>query len=206
MFEKKLKDAACATPDPDRSLKNLTSFLEENPSGKDGLNEYIREVSLLFSVSQFLANYSIAHPDMLFEVLGVLETPTEKSCLSSSLKERFEAGNGESHRTTMPFYMKTMREFKTMELLKITLRDVLKKAELVDIMLELSALADVIIETSLGLVRASLTEIYGSPADDAFSVIALGKLGAEELNFSSDVDLIFVYGTEIGETIGIETS
>jgi glutamine synthetase adenylyltransferase len=52
-----------------------------------------------------------------------------------------------------------MREFRTKELLKITLRDVLKKAELMDIMLELSALADVIIETSLGLVRASLTDI-----------------------------------------------
>jgi [glutamine synthetase] adenylyltransferase / [glutamine synthetase]-adenylyl-L-tyrosine phosphorylase len=206
MLEKELKDAACATPDPERSLKNLTSFFEENPSRKDDLIAYIREISLLFSVSQFLANYSITHPEVLFEVLGVLENPTDKSSLSSSLKEKFKSGNGESLRTAMPFYMKTMREFKTKELLKITLRDVLKKAELVDVMLELSALADVIIDNSLALVRGFLSEIYGAPADDAFSVIALGKLGAEELNFSSDVDLIFVYGTEIGETTGIETS
>ena len=111
----------------------------------------------------------------------------------------------ESHRLAISSYMTTMREFKTRELLKITLRDALKKVDLVDIMLELSTLADVIIENSLELVRKSLFEIYGIPADDAFSVIALGKLGAEELNFSSDVDLIFVYGTEVGETTGIQT-
>jgi glutamine synthetase adenylyltransferase len=78
MLEKKLKDAACATPDPERSLKNLTSFLEEHPSRKDEFNALIREISLLFSVSQFLANYSIAHPDMLFEVLGSLNSNGEK--------------------------------------------------------------------------------------------------------------------------------
>ena len=205
MLEKKLKDAACATPDPERSLKNLSSFFEENPSRSDELNAHIREISLLFSVSQFLANYSIAHPDVLFEVLGAIENPAEKSGLSLALKKKFESGSSESHRAAMPFYMKAAREFKIKELLKITLRDVLKKADLIDIMLELSALADVIIEYSLGLVRGFLSEIYGAPADDAFSVIALGKLGAEELNFSSDVDLIFVYGTEIGETTGITT-
>ncbi len=206
MLEKKLKDAACATPDPERALKNLISFVKENSSRKDELAAHIREISLLFSVSQFLANYSITHPEVLFEVLGVLENPIEKDILSASLKAKFEAGNIAAHRSAMPFYMNAMREFKIKELLRITLRDILKKADLVDIMIELSALADVIIENSLTLVRGVLSGIYGSPANDAFSVIALGKLGAEELNFSSDVDLIFVYGTEIGETTGIATS
>ena len=206
MIEKRIKDASLATPDPERSLKNLTSFLEGNPSRKDEFSLHLREISLLFSMSQFLANYSISHPDTLFEVLKVLENTSDKDSLSSSLKEKRDTVNAESHRSAMSFYIKTMREFRTKELLRITLRDILKKADLVDIMLELSDLADVIIEYSLELVRKSLSEIYGAPADDAFSVIALGKLGAEELNFSSDVDLIFVYGTEIGETTGIQTN
>jgi glutamine synthetase adenylyltransferase len=88
MIENSLKNAALATPDPERSLKNLTSFLEGNPSRIDELNAYIREISLLFSLSQFLANYSIANPDALFEVLGVLENPSEKSSLSSTLREK----------------------------------------------------------------------------------------------------------------------
>jgi glutamate-ammonia-ligase adenylyltransferase len=197
-----LKAAARATPDPERSLKNLTSFLEENPLRRDDLHRYKKEISLLFGISQFLSNYAIANPDLLFEVLGTLEMASDKADLSSSLKEKLLAGYGETHRSSMPLYMKTVREFKTKEMLKITFRDILKKADLVDIMLEISSLADVIIENSLELVKKSLTEIYGAPRDDAFSVIALGKLGAEELNFSSDVDLIFVYGTEVGETAG----
>jgi [glutamine synthetase] adenylyltransferase / [glutamine synthetase]-adenylyl-L-tyrosine phosphorylase len=197
-----LKAAAGATPDPERALKNLTSFLEENPSRKDELNAYLREISFLLSISQFLANYSISHPDVLFEVLTSIGKASDKAGLSSSLKEKLLAGYAETHRSSMPFYMKTVREFKAKEMLKITLRDIHKKADLVDIMLEISSLADVIIENSLELVRKSLTEIYGAPQDDAFSIIALGKLGGEELNFSSDVDLIFVYGTEMGETAG----
>jgi glutamate-ammonia-ligase adenylyltransferase len=206
MIENRLKDASLATPDPERSLKNLASFLEENPSRKVEFNLYIREISLLFSMSQFLANYSINNPDVLFEVLKVLERASDKGGLSSSLMENRNAVNAESHRLAMSLHMNTVRAFKTKELLKITLRDILKKADLVDIMLEMSNLADVIIEHSLELVRSSLSEIYGVPADDAFSVIALGKLGAEELNYSSDVDLIFVYGTEVGETTGIQTN
>ena len=206
MTDNTLVAAAGATPDPERSLKNLISFRDENPSRADELHAYLREISLLFSVSQFLANYSVANPDVLFEILTALDVPPQKGSLSATLKEKLSCVDRESFRSALPFYMKTVREFKTRELLKITLRDVLKKADLLDITLELSALADVIIENSLELVRCSLSEVYGAPADDAFSVIALGKLGAEELNFSSDVDLIFVYGTEVGETTGIQTN
>ena len=94
MTENSLKNAALATPDPERSLKNLSSFLEENPARKDEFNAYIREISLLFSLSQFLANYSIANPDVLFEVLETLENPSEKSSLSSALKEKLKAVHG----------------------------------------------------------------------------------------------------------------
>ncbi len=206
MNDSRLKDAARLTPDPERSLKNLTSFLEENPSREEDLNTYAREISLLFSISQFLATHSISNPNVLFEALKTLGTASDKANLSSALREKLLAGHEETYRSSMPFYMKTVREFKTGEMLKITLRDILKKADIVDIMFEISSLADVIIENSLELVRKSLTEIYGAPQDDAFSVIALGKLGGEELNFSSDVDLIFVYGTEVGETAGAQTN
>jgi [glutamine synthetase] adenylyltransferase / [glutamine synthetase]-adenylyl-L-tyrosine phosphorylase len=203
MTEKMLKDAADLTPDPERSLKNLSSFAEKNQPSTDGLNTYLREISLLFSTSQFLANYAISNPDLLFDVLPGLERPLDKEHLAFELKERLSSAQAEAQRFPISGYMKVVREFKMKQMLKITLRDILRKADLVDIMLELSSLADVIIESSLDLVRTSLTRIYGLPANDAFSVIALGKLGAEELNYSSDVDLIFVYGTEIGETAGI---
>lgn len=212
MRDERIKEAAYATPAPERSLKNLTSFLQENPSRTDELEEHIRHAAVLFSFSQFLANYCITHPDLLFETLKDLELQQNKEALFSSLKALLEDTDEMAPRLrrSSPHYslephMTTVRDFKMRELLRITLRDILKKADLVEVMFELSSLADVILDNSLYVVRKSLEEIYGVPKDDAFSVIALGKLGGEELNFSSDVDLIYVYGTEAGETTGVRT-
>ena len=142
-----------------------------------------------------------------------MDIPADRETLSVALREKFDKEGWAlpdplsyaAHVSLSP-YMTAIRKFRIAEILKITLRDILKKVDLVETMIELTLLADVIIENSLGIVRRSMNEIYGIPANDAFSVIALGKLGGEELNFSSDVDLIFVYGTEIGETTGVTTN
>jgi glutamate-ammonia-ligase adenylyltransferase len=210
MTETKLKDAAAATPDPERALKNLTSFLAENPSRGDELESYLRSISMLFSVSQFLANYSIAHPDVLFSVLRDIDSPLEKEIISAALKAKFDDIEGGGHRISsraaLDLWMDAAREFRMQQMLRITLRDILEKTDPVGSMMELSNLADAIIENSLSVVRRTMDATYGTPADDAFSVIALGKLGGEELNYSSDVDLIFVYGTEVGETSGVSSA
>ncbi|MDP2158608.1 MAG: bifunctional [glutamate--ammonia ligase]-adenylyl-L-tyrosine phosphorylase/[glutamate--ammonia-ligase] adenylyltransferase [Nitrospirota bacterium] len=200
------KEAAAATPDPERALKNLSSFLEENPERGEGLQEHIRSVSLLFSYSQFLANYSNKYPEDLFVALDTIENAAVREDLVSALKQEFGAIGDAPQRTTLPLYMTAVRRFRLKEILKITLRDILKKADLVDIMFEMSCLADVIIEGSLNIIRQYVSSIYGCPEDEKFSVISLGKLGAEELNFSSDVDFMYVYNTEIGETSGMLNS
>jgi glutamate-ammonia-ligase adenylyltransferase len=208
MIETRLKDAASITPDPERSLKNLQSFIAENPSKTEDLEPYLKAVSLLFSYSQFLANYAIAYPDHLFEILGTRDVSRDRKTLSLSLKETLD-GTRESPllhtspRGSIDLYMSAIRKFKIHQLLRITVRDILQKVDLVETMLELSILADVIIDGSVQIIRDSFRETYGSPAGDSFSVISLGKLGGEELNFSSDVDLMFVYGPEQGETSGI---
>lgn len=210
---KKLNDAAYATPDPERSFKNLSSFIEKNPSHTDEFEQNIRNISLLFSYSQFLSNYCILNPEILFAALKDMDDPAEKGILSIALRDKLDKEGWAlpdpmsftAHASLSP-YMTIIRKFRIEEILKITLRDILKKVDLVETMIELTLLADVIIENSLSIVRRSMNEIYGIPANDAFAVIALGKLGGEELNFSSDVDLIYVYGTEIGETTGVTTN
>jgi glutamate-ammonia-ligase adenylyltransferase len=210
MTETKLKDAASATPDPERALKNLTSFLAENSSRRDELEIHLRNVSILFSFSQFLANYSISRPDVLFLALREIDSPVEREMISAALKAKFDDIEGAGHRISSPgaldHWMDVVREFRIQQMLRITLRDILEKTDPVGSMMELSNLADVIIENSLSVVRRIMAETYGTPADDAFSVIALGKLGGQELNYSSDVDLIFVYGTEVGETSGVSST
>jgi glutamate-ammonia-ligase adenylyltransferase len=207
MAEKILKDAAGATPDPERAFKNLSSFLAENPSGTDELQANIGNISMLFSFSQFLANYCIANPHILFETLRTIDSPQDREALSGNLFSVLrEEDEIRSRAYPLQRCMALVRGVKMRETLRITLRDILEKIDLTDVMLELSVLADVVLEHSLSVVRAAVSETYGSPADDGFAVVSLGKLGGEELNFSSDVDLVFVYGTEAGETSGVTTA
>jgi len=71
---------------------------------------------------------------------------------------------------------------------------------------ELSALADACLERATRFCEAELRARYGVPVchDGAagFSVIAMGKLGGEELNFSSDIDIIYIYASDNGQTDG----
>jgi glutamate-ammonia-ligase adenylyltransferase len=195
-MEKLLRSSALATPDPERAFKNLTTFLDNNPDYSERLLTNIASITMLFSHSQFLSNFSITNPDILFDTLKTIDSPLDQEILAASLKAMLEEDNR---------HMKVVRNFKKKELLRITLRDILKKAEITEIMLELSILANVITDVVLEILKKTLSETYGEPEEDAFSIISLGKLGSEELNFSSDIDLLFVYGTDKGETSGIRT-
>ena len=73
---------------------------------------------------------------------------------------------------------------------------------LAEITSELTALADAIVEAAYSRVHQQMAGSHGEPGNDArFSVIALGKMGGEELNYSSDIDLMFLYSAN-GETSG----
>lgn len=202
MLEKNLKDAASSTPDPERALKNLLSFCKENSGYIDQLKINLRPISLLFSISQFLANFASSNPEALFDAITKINTPIDKEAIHALLKKDID----ETAHTSREAMMKIIRIFKKRFLLLIAMRDVMEKTDIVEGMYELSLLAEVIAEESLCLVRSEIDEIYGKPEDDAFSVIAVGKLGSEELNFSSDVDLLYVYGKEAAETSGVMTS
>ncbi len=206
MTDNLLKEAAAATADPARALNNLESFAAEHPGRIDELRGNLREISMLFSVSQFLANFAIANPDLMFRAVHTLGDPPAREVVRTSLRDEIERISLVKPKALHPGlepYMNVVRQFRLKELLKITLRDVLQKADLVDTFAELSMLADVVTELSLDIVRQSLVDQFGMPQNDGFAVIALGKLGAEELNFSSDIDLMYVYGDENGETSGL---
>ncbi|RJP50661.1 MAG: hypothetical protein C4586_05455, partial [Anaerolineaceae bacterium] len=201
--------AAASTPDPERAEKNLLSFMEGNPGLGDELETQARNVAWLFSCSQFLANFCTANPGVLFRALADMEQPLDRGVLSGRLDDELAVSDNVRAKTSgihgreLGRQMSAVRRCRLEGALKIALRDILKKTDLVGVMHELSILADVIISRSLAFLRLAMNETYGDPADDAFSVIGLGKLGGEELNFSSDVDLIYVYGTEAGETSGV---
>ncbi len=99
--------------------------------------------------------------------------------------------------------------FRRRELLRIYLHDVRRAHTLVETTEELSNLADAILDYAYSLARQGLDNRYGAPLRDEkgrvanaeFSIIALGKLGSCELNYASDIDLVFIYSDD-GETAG----
>lgn len=103
-----------------------------------------------------------------------------------------------------------LRRFRRQEMVRIAWRDLAGLAPLEETLEDLSALADACIQAGLDRLHRWQTAAFGRPrgADGRESrlvVVALGKLGARELNFSSDVDLIFAY-PGAGETEGAERS
>ncbi|MCC7519867.1 MAG: hypothetical protein IT578_11875 [Verrucomicrobiae bacterium] len=88
-----------------------------------------------------------------------------------------------------------LREMKRREMLRVTVRDLLGRASLEETVAELSALADFCLRRGLEACISELVVRHGAPST-GFGVFALGKLGGRELNYSSDIDLIFAYGEE----------
>ena len=104
-----------------------------------------------------------------------------------------------------------LARFRRRELLRTYLHDIRRSHTLVETMEELSNLADAILDYALSLARQDLDNRYGLPqhvdergriATAEFCVVALGKLGSMELNYASDIDLVFLYSDE-GTTSGI---
>ncbi|MAZ77483.1 MAG: bifunctional [glutamate--ammonia ligase]-adenylyl-L-tyrosine phosphorylase/[glutamate--ammonia-ligase] adenylyltransferase [Legionellaceae bacterium] len=94
-----------------------------------------------------------------------------------------------------------LRTFRHYEVLRIIWRDVNGLATLSEIMLDMSNLADACITQAAEHLQAWLEKTAGTPCDqhgnrEKLQIIAMGKLGAKELNLSSDVDLIFCYPEE----------
>lgn len=105
-------------------------------------------------------------------------------------------------------FIKSMREFRHYHLLRLLLHEYGGLTNTAQTMRAWSFCADALITHVLDYCQHHLSERYGQPYDQSgtrtrLSVLAMGKLGGQELNFSSDIDLIFVY-SEGGKTRGPE--
>jgi len=103
-----------------------------------------------------------------------------------------------------------LARFRRRELLRIYLHDLRRVNAIVETTEELSNLADAVLAYALNFARQQLDNRYGAPlctdergrkSTASFCVVALGKLGSRELNYASDIDLLFLYSDD-GETAG----
>ncbi len=194
-----------AAPNPQAAARLLERLRQHAPSAFDRIASSpaaLRCAVNIFSYSQFLSEKILQSPERILRVAssGSLYRVLSAEEYAKRLIEFL--GNDPAGVPTAV----DLARFRRQELLRIVLRDAMGVAALSDVTEELSNLADAILHVTYGRIRAELVQRHGEPrlADGTacgFSVISLGKLGGQELNYSSDIDLMFVYGGR-GETNG----
>src|SRR5262245_31661241 len=204
----RLLSELAASPDPDMALNNLERLAGqgERAAFLGLLAAHPGAPSLLARLggtSQFLADTLRRHPTLL---PWLLEPPTMRQWLADELAR--ELASSLEPFTRREARWNALRRFKYRHLLRIGCRDILGDADLTVTTEELSRLADVCLGAACRWAEEELTARYGQPigADGSptgLAIIGMGKLGGDELNYSSDIDLICVYGAD-GDTSGGE--
>ncbi len=180
-------------PNPDDSVHFLNRLMEEAPAAAHRFwndSTALRYALTIFSYSRFLSDAVIRYPEWLLEIAAA------RNLHRGFLEEEYE----QQLMTLLPSdglpRPVDLALFRRRQILRIALRDILRFADLSETAEDLSNLADAILNVTWRAVRRELSREPGSPGEDAFSVIALGKLGGKELNYSSDIDLLFIYSGE----------
>lgn len=196
--------------DPSMALRHFTRYFQNR--GVSGLKElrelvynpeHLHFLSSLFSFSNFLSAIAISHPDFLQWTLCSSRLNQMKT-LDEYREDLADFLQRNSHAEPQV----TMTLFKKRELLRIGIRDLLEVGGTMELCQELSGLAQSIIESALEIVMRDMESRHGKPISESdgnttgYCVYAMGKFGGGELNFSSDVDLIYVYNEE-GNTEGV---
>ncbi|HXJ84466.1 MAG TPA: bifunctional [glutamate--ammonia ligase]-adenylyl-L-tyrosine phosphorylase/[glutamate--ammonia-ligase] adenylyltransferase [Candidatus Methylomirabilis sp.] len=195
-------------PDPDMALNNLERLAGQGDRAAflTLLGSHPGAIPLLARLcgtSQFLADTLRRHPTL---VPWLLEPRTMRQWLPDELEEALATSLAPF--TSRDGWCNALRRFKYRQLLRIGCRDILADADLTVTTEELSRLADVCLAAAWRWAQDGLQARYGVPVSTdgeptGLAVIGMGKLGGDELNYSSDIDLIFVYG-EDGWTTGGE--
>jgi glutamate-ammonia-ligase adenylyltransferase len=197
-----------SVPDPDEALHFLESLRHDFPAAFDRISSSaaaLRYLVTTFSYSRFLSEAVLRRPEWLLQAsIAGLHRPLNAAEFAELLPPFRDAEGPDLGIAVM------LARFRRRQLLRILLRDVLGLATLPVVTGEISNLADAILDFAYEEVRRRLVARHGEPsvvdADGqrrtcGLAVIALGKLGGQELNYSSDIDLMFVYSAN-GETTG----
>ena len=195
-------------PDPDAAVQFVRRFEEAQPATYRKLlkNEaLLSDVVTLVSYSPLLATTLQQNPEYI-------------NWLDRRRKDKGVRGKDELLESLARFSLTNstletqviFARFRRRELLRIYLADIRRQLTIAEITEELSNLADAILESALRVARQELDNRFGPPQETdergrlltaTFCVVTLGKLGSKELNYSSDIDLLFLYSEE-GETSG----
>lgn len=175
--------------DPDESLIDFERFVLRSGDKSElyrFLLEHPRAIEMMFKLfvgSRYLTETLLREPAQLRQLI--------QHRLLADLKSRDEfiesAAAAMQSASSFSAKVDALRRFQRAELLRIGVCDAFGLVDFRAATVQLSLLADGLIETCLQLIAAD-----SGIRPTGFSVLAMGKLGGEELNYSSDIDLIFL--------------
>jgi [glutamine synthetase] adenylyltransferase / [glutamine synthetase]-adenylyl-L-tyrosine phosphorylase len=192
-----LAGAILDSSNPDRALVNIHRLAEVS-FGSTFLRDLFAQPVLLdtaitlCSSSQYLADILVRNPawfrwitasDVLLRTKSYEDFYTELKTQVSMFEKDIARYN-------------SVRRFQRREMLRIGARDLLGEADLDETVRDLSNLAECVSTVFFELVFEELVRKYGCTPEVPCAVIGLGKLGGKELNYSSDIDVMFVIGED----------
>ena len=193
-------------PDPDSALllfERLANQSEGVPVQLSQQPVLAHYAILVCGHSRYLGEMLFREPELLPALLA--EKQLHRSYARQDFYDRLARFRSRSPERDPSLLL---ARFKKREYVRILLRDVLRIAPLAETTTEISSLSDVLVDAALRSAESALERRYRAPQRlDAvgrrqavpFSVLALGKLGGNELNYSSDIDLLYLHGDGEGQ-------
>jgi len=176
--------------------------LAESSLAEESVIVPVSSLPVVWACSDFVAEACLRDAGLLPWLLGahrLLQGVTDES-LQADLTAGLDPSGDDAH------FMDELRRFRRRQLVRIAWRDIAGFADVETVLAELSLLADVCIRAACHRAGAALAARHGVPRGEGgqpleLMVLGMGKLGGGELNFSSDIDLVFLF-PEHGETDG----
>ena len=198
-----LLSQSIAAPDPDLALLHLEDFMHR-VGGWQSYHSLLAEnpgtLKLLvrfFGTSSFLSRFFIKHPELLDQlVLATYVTPMkEYAQMDGELRQLMSEAEDEESA------LDTLRHFKNTEMLRIAINDIDGQLDIINVTTQLANLADAVLHSATTMALRLVEQRYGKAETAELVTLGMGKFGGGEMNYSSDLDLIFVYTGE-GMTVG----
>ena len=191
-----LFDAVATAPDPDAALVGFCRYVATHTPKAGFIGDLhadprvLEILTQILGTSPFLSEILIRNPEYLHWLRRELDRPAPDRAACDAEIDRWL---DPTH--SVESQVNALKRFQRRELLRVTTRDLfgmLDRPTLTATTTQLSNLADALVDAVL---RAACAEqaAKGKPLPGRFAVIGMGKLGAADLNYSSDIDLIYVY-------------
>lgn len=197
------------TGDPDLALDQFARWFASNEKSAqpqspaaflENKNRPLEAFLRVLGVSKIFGDHVVRHPESIQAFLNPVRRSPSVQEMVGLIRSELESVTDETGQ------IRVLRRFRMRQLLRVIVNDIVRERPLEEVTRDVSRIADAALEAALEIAARRLGPRFGKPHDTrgepvTCCLLAMGKLGGEELNYSSDIDVMMIYSSE-GETIG----